>query len=322
MKTANSSDQDTVLYHVLPGDSLSKIITNYYGYVSPQQQKSIIGQIQADNPQIANPNVIHPGQVLLIDVPRQYCPAPGRETPLIQADKYSLKPLQGHWQKSTPEQKNFLTSVAPLMLGAGSASMTMIDMNFKTNTPLMEEMVKNYEDYKAGKMTKGQYNYRREKLLRSLQGNLGPTRRLLGDRRPINEVLRISRKKGTVPTAPLTQQTDKMVRLSKIASRGGVVLSVAGLGVACYQIANTDSSQKKNEIFLEALGGFAGGAIYGIGASILLFSTPVGWVAALAIGVGGAAAGYGAGKLVKHAYTASGVQVDLTSGLGINHLCR
>ncbi len=33
---------DTIMYHVRPGDSLSRIIQRYYGAVSPQKRQAII----------------------------------------------------------------------------------------------------------------------------------------------------------------------------------------------------------------------------------------------------------------------------------------
>lgn len=77
---------DTILYHVHPGDSISRIIARYYGTVSPQKRQAIIQQIQKDNPKVKNPDYIVPNQLLFIDIPPQYCAAPAEEraTPVLK----------------------------------------------------------------------------------------------------------------------------------------------------------------------------------------------------------------------------------------------
>lgn len=146
---------------------------------------------------------------------------------------------------------------------------------------------------------------------------------LNGTQKP-SEVLRISRKAGTAPTQALSQQIKRMDKLSKVASRGGVALSVVGLGVACHQIAHTDSQRKKNEILVESAGGVVGGIVYGIGAGLAVarMATPVGWVGALVIGVGGAAAGFASGKVAGKLYNVYGGQIDIASKTGISNVCR
>lgn len=61
---------DTIIYHVRAGDSLSRIISNYYGSVSLQKRQAIVAQIQNDNPKVTNPHQIMPNQLLLIDILR------------------------------------------------------------------------------------------------------------------------------------------------------------------------------------------------------------------------------------------------------------
>jgi hypothetical protein len=185
-------------------------------------------------------------------------------------------------------------------------------------------MVENYNDYKANNLTKGQYDYRRNTLLNRLKTKLGPTNILLNGTKSPNEVLRISRKKGSLPTQTMTQQINRMNRLSKIASRGGIVLSVAGLGVACHQISNTDNNQTKNEILVESLGGLGGGIVFGAmsALTVMLMATPVGWTAALVIGAGSVLSSYGAGQLAKNVYSTSGTHIDLASATKVAELCK
>ncbi|MGQ9425214.1 LysM peptidoglycan-binding domain-containing protein [Gilvimarinus sp. F26214L] len=311
---------DVVAYSVKAGDTLSAIVHRYYGAVSPPRRQEIIRSIQAANPTVKNPNFIRPGQLIKLEVPAQYCPIPDR--PVYSLEDW-FPTLERDWSASSPEERGLQIGLAKLTLGAGSANLSAIDRTFKGASPLLSEMVENYEEYKRGGITKGRYDYQRSKVLKQLTKRLGPTNFLVNGTRSPNEVLRISRKSGTAPTQPITQQITKMKRVSKIASRGGVALSVVGLGIACHEISQTDDVGMKNEILVESLGGLGGGLIYGLGAAIAiaLMATPLGWVGTLVIGVGGALAGYAGGKVATQLYDASGRKIDLSGNLGVSTLC-
>lgn len=115
-----------------------------------------------------------------------------------------------------------------------------------------------------------------------------------------------------------------MAHLSKYASRGGIVLSAASLGLACKEIRKTDNVIEKNEILFESAGGFGGGLIYGAGVTfaVAMMATPVGWVAALALAAGGVAfstiSGYGA----KYWYNTRGKQIAYTKITRASQLCK
>ena len=315
---------DTILYRVKPGDNINKIINNYFGTVSPQKRKDITLTIISLNSSIKDPNVIHPNQLLQIEIPPRYSASPlaSKITPVLNIDKNHLSAMQQQYKAANAKERSMLSALTPIMLGTGAASMTMVDKTFKMNAPLVAKIAELYNDFKANKITKGQYDGRRQKLLNKLKMKLGPTKLLLNGTKPINEVVRISRVKGKKPITNITQQVKRMGKLSRLAFGGGILLSVAGLGVACYEIANTQNVTAKNEILVESLGALGGGLIYGAVVTVLLISTPIGWIAALAIGVGGALTGYGSGKGVKYLYTASGTKVDVTKAMGVNYLCH
>jgi len=322
MKAKNLANYDTILYRVRAGDSLSKIIKRYHGTVSAQQQKDLISQIQADNPSVTNPNSIFIGQMLQISIPphSMTTASPPGATPTLSINKQVLQPLQNVWQNATPQQKSLLSALTPVMLGVGAAGITMVKQTFIANAPLLTKMVQNYESYKAGDISKGQYDYRRKNFVAKLKTRLGPLRRALNAAQTQSEVLRISRTKGRVPTQNITQQIVRMNKLAKYASHGGVVLTIAGLGLACNDIANTNDVQEKNEILVESLGGVFGGVL--AGAAIMVMFTPVGWVGALVVGVGGAVGGYGIGKGASTMYDTFGNKIDIASATGVSGLCK
>lgn len=311
---------DVVAYSVKPGDTLTAVIQRYYGPISPTRRQEIIRTIQAANPAIKNPNYIRPGQLIRLEVPVQSCPIP-------QAPVYSLEnwypALERNWTTASADERNLQIGLAKLMLGTGSAHLAAIDRTFKGNAPLLSEMVENYEAFKRGDISKGQYDYRRAKLVKQFGKKIGPTNFLLNGTQSPSEVLRISRTGGTAPTQPITQQITKMKRISQVASRGGVALSVVGLGIACHEIAQTDDVEKKNEILVESVGGLIGGAAFGLAATvaILIMATPVGWVGALAIGGAGALAGYGGGRVASGLYDSHGRKIDFAGQLGVSTIC-
>jgi len=108
--------------------------------------------------------------------------------------------------------------------------------------------------------------------------------------------------------------------MSKIASKGGIILSAAGLGVACHQVANAKTGYKKNEIMYESLGGLGFGTAYGVAVGILLISNPVGWAAALVIGAVGAGGSFLAGKGTAKIYTSLGEEADVAHFTTIDNL--
>lgn len=252
-------EMDTVVYAVKPGDTLSGIVRHYYGPLPPTQHQELIRSIQAANPKINNPDRIWPGQLIKLDVPVPHCRIPTHQLPIAipspRNDEW-FHSMERNWVTSTPEERGLQMGLAKAMLGIGSANLAMIDRTFKNAIPMTTELAENYEKYKSGGLSKGQYDYQRRKTLQRLKTHLGPTNLLLNGANSPNEVLRISRRAGTEPTQAITQQISKMQRLSKVAARGGVALSVVGLGIACHEMAQTDDIGKKKRYLRGNFWGF------------------------------------------------------------------
>jgi len=318
---------DTLVYRAKPGDNLTKIIQHYHPSADKNTIRTLITQVVNDNAAITNPDRIYPDQLIRLPIPTQYhaAPNPYHRLDTLRTEDMSWFPgLERDWQRETSEGRNLMSTLAPLFLGGGTTKMAMIDTTFKTNTPLLGEMVENYEAYKAGKKTKGQYDYRRRVLVDQLTHNLGPTNIIVNGTKPPTEVLRISNTKGTSPTAPITNQATYMRHASTVAKSGGVVLTVAGLGMACHEIGSANTRQEKNEILVESGGSVVTGLIYGLGATVAvsLMATPVGWVGALVIGTTGAITSYFGGRTAKKLYTTSGSEIDFVAATGVDNVCR
>ena len=243
---------------------------------------------------------------------------------MLNINKQQLKSLQNSFNTANAKERSVISQLAPIILGTGSAGLMSIKTSFQTNAPQLTSLVNLYEEYKANKITKGQYDYGRKKIITKFTERMGPVKHILSGRKKHRQILRISRSKGKVPTGNITRHISSMGKIAKYASKGGAILTLAGLGLACNEIANTDNQLNKNHILVESIGGVLGGVAYGIGATIaiVIMATPVGWVAALVIGAGSVAASLAAGQAAKLAYDKFGNTTDLASLTGASTLCR
>ena len=87
------SAQETVSYTVIPGDSMWKIASKYQVGVS---------EIISSNPQITNPNMIYPGQKLVIPTMQGIKSLESQVVKLVNVEraKLGLQPLTENWQLS------------------------------------------------------------------------------------------------------------------------------------------------------------------------------------------------------------------------------
>ncbi|MCH8499622.1 MAG: LysM peptidoglycan-binding domain-containing protein [Marinobacter sp.] len=321
-----SQHYDTLLYRVKPGDTLHGILKRYHRGISEQALIPLVQQVQADNPKITNPDFILPDQLIKLIIPQQYCSAPTpchRLETIRSEDTQWVDELEEIWTHSTREERGLFASLLPAVIGLGTAKMSLVDTTFSKNTPILQELLLNFEQYKSGQKTNGQYGYHRRKLLNQLANNLGPTNAILNGRQQPNEVLRISRKKGTTPTANIEAQLKKMQNTARVAKGGGILLTGVSLSVACHQIANATTQREKNDILVEAGGGLIGGAIFSIGASLalLMVPTPIGWVGGLVVAVGSALSGFAIGKASVAFYDHRGAKIDWADRTGIERIC-
>jgi len=319
----NSVNNYQYFYPVVKGDTLSQVLYKVYGMNNLRTMPETIDKTLKLNPFIKNPDLIYPNQLIFLT---QF-PEKGIQTFQAQPREI-LAPLNKQWVELNEQEQdnfvalswlqnnwNFLSGLGGTTLGAGS---TLLN---RGNIQPLQNIATLYEQYKAGEITKNQYSYRRSLSLAKFKGQIGPFEKLLYGNKSPNEVIRISRTKAIPATKLITDHVDELAKMSKWASRGGVVLSVAGLGVACAQIASEDNQHKKNEIFVESLGSFFVGGAVGATLAAVFTLTPMGWGVALVIGAAGAVSSYAAGQGTKHIYNAVGNNVDLVGHLKIGTVC-
>lgn len=318
-----SAPKETIVHLIRPGDTLSGVVQRYHGTLSHSDMQAAFEQIVRENSSVKSAHSIVAGELLKLEVGGRYCHAPKGFPHHALHDEEWFARLTGYWSGADYVEREMSSRLSPLLLGPGAGKLDAIDRVFRSNVGLLEDMARNYERYKLGEITKGQYDYRRRTLVAALDSQLGPARRLLNGSKGSSEMLRISRSATGAPTQPITDQVQKMTSLSKASKAGGIVLSSLSLPITCNAIANADSQNQKNEILVESLGAIGGSILYAGGATavIILIATPSGWVASLAIAAGGVLAALLSGHAATRLYTATGHSFDPAGVSGISAIC-
>ena len=325
-------------YRIKARDRLSMIMAKFYG-VGPRSPNynAYLQQILSLNPHIKDPSLIRAGSLLrLIAVPSTasftstydpvsapffspsaaMCPAEYGPESFATHDVPAQDELDFWMLSWLAQSSNYLVIPGSILTG------TQGNLLSGGNIQLVEQISDLYAQYKAGEMTKGQYDYRRKLLLDQFKNNMGPFERFLFGNKTSHEAIRIARGGGVPATQNITRHTDHLKRLASYGKYGGYVLTGVGVTASCMQIADTDSRQEKNEIFVETIASTSIGLAAGYAVTLFLISNPVGWGTALVLAAGSAAVSYSSGRLARRAYTTFGKEVDFVSGAGVDSICR
>jgi|GEM_PF-771525 len=317
-------DRDIQLHQVQAGETLSKIIVRYHGNLKTDVLQSLISETMAANPQIKNPDLIYSGQLLQIPIPASYV---STETwsykPPILKDLQPdyLGPVCRDWNKATPQERSMMPSLIDVSLATASAMAGGADALLNSNKSLISKIAVSYEQYKQGAISKNQYDYIRKQSIDKLSENMKSTTRLFTGDKSVKEVLRISRTKGTVPTANIKYAASKIGDYGKAAAKGGLVLAAVSLADSCHTISTTDNPRERSVVLVESLMATAVGIGGGYAVTLLLVTGPLGLVAALAIGSVVAVTAYATGKAIGAGYNKFG-DGDLADTLGISDACN
>ena len=319
-----SATQDLFFHHVASGDTLSKIITEYFPD-NIHGMESHIQQVMADNPEVTNPDMIKPGQLITLREPGDLmCLAPidQKETNYV---KNLWLTMDSQTQKSVKETSPIYTALSLGIAGSGVAMFTL-DKTLVSNMPLLNGIPDEFHKYKSGQITKYEFDkFRKAKLdLYTKQVGTGINKFIHSDKN-LHDAFKLKPGRSLNPTKSMTQHMDKLAKISKIASKSGFVLTGVGLAASCYQISQTESHTEKNEIAIETIGGTLASTATagGIALTILLVGTPVGWGLLLVGGLVSAAAGIGTGYALKEMYKTNQLgNTDFVNTLGINKICQ
>jgi len=329
------SPQKALVYTIQRGDSLNQIIRQHYKAVPNTPDYRVAeATILEFNHHITHPDRIFAGDVIrLMPLPDIYsadsCLAPETvNQPDFMATRQFLEPLHSHpsarIRDAIPQQEDEQVAFSLLSeleehhgiistsLGGGvNAFGNLVGQG---NSELIREITDIHEDFKADKMSRNQYDYRRQKVVKKIAGRMGPVFQ--------RNQLRIDQRKGVVPTHRIETHANHIAKLSRLANAGGVILVGAGAMLSCNEIGNTEDRQEKNEIFVETAASSTVGIVGTYVVSALLISNPIGWGLAIVLGVGTAAFAFGSGKLARHAYTIKEEKVDFVSDIGVDKICN
>jgi hypothetical protein len=224
--------------------------------------------------------------------------------------------MEGFWALAWLEHNaNYLTIPGAIATAAGGNLLS------PGNVSLIDKVSDHYADYKTGKTTKAQYDYRRKQALDLLKKNIGPVEKLLFGKNTTHQSIRIARAGGVPATANIAKHANRLKSLGAMSKHGGLVLVGVGLTTACMQIANTTDTKEKNEIFVETIASTTVGTIAGSLVGLFLVSNPIAWGAAIVLAVGSTAASYGSGKFFRNMYDQYG-EVDFVAGTGVDRVCK
>lgn len=333
----NSVNRYRYFYNIRPGDTLSKVILKIYQYrYGSDGYRQALDQIITDNPEIQHPDKVRIGQAIslrpLNSKPASISPVASQFAPNPVISNEDKAQFERTMKQMPQKQQDMFWALSwledawgPASTGAGVTFASMgilLGDSSKGNIKKLAEIEEVYKKYKSGALTRGQYDYRRKKVLDTVAKNLGPVEKLLFKGKKAQESMRISRKGGVPATAALRSNTLRLEKLSKVASRGGSVLTVVGIGVACHEIANAKSTAKRNEIMVETATSTVMGLVGGATISLLVFATPVGWVGSILLAAGASVANHYSGKAVLNLYKSNFSDVDLVSNLGVNKVCK
>ena len=334
-----------VVYMIRPGDTLSEIISEHYGVeFGSDDYNFVINTAIVFNDNIEEQNHIRAGEAIrlmpLANVKRgSYCPTPDDfYHHKLVATRLKLEPMRYH-------HSAYIRDMAPRDIGvqqdiyqilvlieehhqlialglAATGAETFAHLTGAGNVALAQEVGKLYEDYKAGELTKGQYDGRRAKLLKQLSSNLGILEKGVFLGKTAKEAIRISRFKKVPVTYNISAHASRLNQLSRLGSQGGGII-LAGINgkIACDSITAAEDRGEKNEIFLDYVTSTAVGFLGSTAIGVLMVTNPVGWTIALTLGAATAFGAIAAGKGVAYAYDKTGTKVDLVSNLGIDNIC-
>ncbi|MCB0416824.1 MAG: hypothetical protein H6617_05135 [Bdellovibrionaceae bacterium] len=306
-------------YPVVAGDTLTRLIEGYYPFNGPAERCQILRQVLADNPDIVSPNLIYPGQLIQFRTPFE-------PIALEQSEVSELWAAKREWASMTPQERKDVSlldglnggALTSVSLGAGSGTLGQLAGAFQANQQPIMDIIKKYESFKKGKITKGQYDYFRKVTLEVYQKRMGSFHQKVfyGGKTP-RQVFRIN------PRAAgrgLASHLKHMRRLSSIARTTGWVLTAASLPLACMELNDAVSRREKNIIAVETGVSLATGYFGGLIVAAMV-TGPFGLGLALVVGLGTGVASWALGKGAGVAYDRIGNRYDIVEALSIDQIC-
>ena len=350
-KTAYQNSYQPVFYYVKPGDTLSQIITSYYdiSYGTKEYDYALL-QVLFNNKHITNPNSIQPRQVIsLVPMTPRYGVSMCLEEDAAQQDfevlrnkamnnnsVMALRPADSATQQflssipSDPQERDMFWTLAWLQsnydflsTSAGAATNILGGLTGEHNNTLIKEVDNLYSQYKKGALTKSQYDYKRQQVLKSYSKKVGPLfEKAVFNGQSTQQAIRINRTKALPANANILKYAGRLNELSKLASKGGLILTGIGVAKGAYDMCQVETRKEKNEIFVETTVGSSIGVVSGLVLTGVLVANPLFWGGVLILGTIAAVGSYAAGKGARKVYNLSSDPIDFVSLTKAEAVCN
>lgn len=306
-----SADGRMMLYPIGKGDTLSRIAAEQYN-AHGQANQETIKQILALNPQIKSPDMIYAGHMLLLQFPlTDGFQAGFGLNDLIEAQqKWNSKPRAEQADLAQTSRAVMAIDAAKTVVQVGGTTASQVSSILSTNKQHYYNAALEYVRYKRGLIEKSRYDDLRRVHLQKLQHNMGPLEKPVFGNKTVFKTFRMAPGRSADPVAPYLKQIDNLENLTRKIKAGGAVLDFLALPLDVYDIATTENSIEQDKKLVKTVAGMAAGKLAQIGITrlvvgVALATTPVGWGAALVIGVGSIVAGevisnYAAAAYEKH----------------------
>lgn len=189
-----------------------------YGHAATDTRyRKSLDHLLSLNPEIKNPNLVFPGQIIHLGVisALKAVPKPLPALSLNQLGTFAksqkpdnaaskqlpLEDADYFWMLSWLEH-NSNSLVVPGSIAAGATS----NLLSPGNTALITQISDLYADFRKDVITKAQSNYRRKVALDQLKQNLGPMEKILFGNKTSHQTIRIARG-GAVQQRPISRKT-------------------------------------------------------------------------------------------------------------------
>ncbi len=284
-------------YVVRRGDEVYRIMRAHYGdarFLS--DQASLTANFKANNPQIADINLIFPGQVIMLPD----TPASASEMACVAPD---LATASGELAKTIAQSDGVTQSILEQLSADKlfkASAMGFLDGVEKIGASAADDVRKvglSYYQMQAKAITRGQYNYRRQVALKRADAKLGVMRPLLSPGKTGRQAIRIDRT-AEVRTHKINKEIMNLDRMSKLAKNGAIILKVADIVETGTKIHTANDNKERTVILLDNVGTNVGAAVGSGLVTLALVGTPVGWGVIAAIAVGGVVGSIGGDLLM------------------------
>lgn len=242
-----------------PGENLLRIIREQYGTnYGAKDPDQILQAIRAYNPEISDINRIYPGQCIILPgqlsaAPKDFAnssygrppPPQAAELPNHRKEKTDeIKSAAEKWDFSQEEFQDGLISASKLLTSGATGIIKFAAEKFQVAQDAMQMSASLYNDFLLGKITKGQYQYRRSQLLTRIDNILPRQIRGIQSNKSMRELFRASTH-GIDRAAPLNKTMEHFDKIQKsLSGRTPKILKAVQYGLSGLNVANSDGAKE------------------------------------------------------------------------------